>query len=103
MVLVPAVNFPQGVCGFLQVYFYTLRRENPEEWKCQPHRFLTSSNEMHEIIVGTTNMTIAGAVSGLVTCWVVNGRHVAINRTPLELHAINRTPLELYTCINYSL
>ncbi len=63
----------QGVCGFLQLYFYTLKRDNPEEWKCQPHRFLTRSNEMHEIAVGTMNMTIAGTVSGLITCWVVNG------------------------------
>lgn len=63
----------QLVCGFLQVYFYKMQRNNPEKWKCQPHRFLTASNELHEIIIGTTNMTIGGALSGFLTCWIVNG------------------------------
>ena len=61
------------VAGFLQVYYYTLQRGNPEAWKCQPHRFLTRSNEIHEIVVGTINMTIGGLISGSVTCWIANG------------------------------
>lgn len=48
------------ICGFLQVYFYVLKRAEPEKWKCQPQRFLTRSNEVHEIVVGTTNMFVAG-------------------------------------------
>ena len=48
------------LCGFLQVYFYVLKRGEPEKWKCQPHRFLTQSNERHEIVVGTVNMCLAG-------------------------------------------
>ena len=48
------------ICGFLQVYFYILKRAEPETWKCQPQRFLTRSNEVHEIVVGTTNMFVAG-------------------------------------------
>ena len=63
----------QLVCGFLQVYFYKMQRDNPEKWKCQPHRFLTASNELHEIITGTTNMTLAGSLSGFLTCWITNG------------------------------
>ena len=53
-----------GLCGFLQLYFYTLQRDQPEKWKCQPHRFLTRSNEMHEIIVGTLNMFLASGTHG---------------------------------------
>ncbi|XP_064388205.1 methylsterol monooxygenase 1-like [Halichondria panicea] len=68
----------QAVCGFFQLYFYTLKRDSPEEWKCQPHRFLTRSNEIHEIVVGTTNMTIAGTISGFITCWVVNGNYSTV-------------------------
>ena len=63
----------QLVCGFLQVYFYKMQRDNPEKWKCQPHRFLTASNELHEIVIGTTNMTIGGTLSGFLTCWIING------------------------------
>ena len=66
----------QGVCGFFQLYFYTLKRDSPEHWKCQPHRFLTRSNEIHEMVVRTINMTIASTVSGILTCWVVNGETV---------------------------
>lgn len=55
-----------GLCGFLQLYFYTLQRDQPEKWKCQPHRFLTRSNEMHEIIVGTLNMFLASGIMCLL-------------------------------------
>lgn len=50
------------VCGFLQVYFYVLKRREPAKWKCQPHRFLTRSNEIHEIVVGTINIFWAGGI-----------------------------------------
>ena len=48
------------LCGFLQLYYYEMQRNQPEKWKCQPHRFLTRSNELHEIVVGTINLVIAG-------------------------------------------
>ena len=50
------------ICGFLQVYYYRMQRDQPEKWKCQPHRFLTRSNETHEFIVGTINLFIAGGM-----------------------------------------
>ena len=65
----------QLLCGFLQIYFYKMQRDNPEKWKCQPHQFLTTSNEVHEMIVGTINMTIGGALSGFLTCWIINGNY----------------------------
>lgn len=64
-----------SICGFLQIYFYVLRRGEPEKWKCQPHRFLTRSNEFHEIVVGTSNMFFAGALSGVLTCWIKSGNY----------------------------
>lgn len=48
------------LCGVLQVYYYNMQRDHPEQWKCQPHRFLTPSNELHEVVVGTANLVIVG-------------------------------------------
>ena len=66
------------VCGLLQLYFYNLQRDNAKEWKCQPHRFLTRENEVHEIVVGTINMTTASIVSGFLACWVANGNYSSV-------------------------
>lgn len=55
-----------------------MQRHSPETWKYQPHRFLSVSNEHHEIIIGTINMTIGGALSGFVTCWIHNGNILTI-------------------------
>jgi len=66
------------VCGFLQLYYYTLQRDNPEKWKCQPHRFLTRENEIHEIVVGTINMTITSTLSGFISCWIANGHYSSV-------------------------
>ena len=66
------------VCGFLHLYFYVLQRNEPEKWKCQPHRFLTRSNELHEVIVGTINLMLASTVSGFVVCWILNGNYSTV-------------------------
>ena len=66
------------MCGLLQLYYYIWWRDEPEKWKCQPHRFLTRSNELHEMVVGTINMTLASLVSGFLACWVVNGNHSTV-------------------------
>ncbi len=74
-VLISEVSY-HLICGVLQVYFYVLRRSSPEEWKCQPHRFLTKSNEIHEIVVGTANMILAG---GEEASGVVGGHFSSLN------------------------
>ena len=66
------------MCGVLQLYFYTWWRNDPEKWKCQPHRFLTRSNELHEMVVGTINMILASTMSGFLACWVVNGNYSTV-------------------------
>jgi lathosterol oxidase len=38
--------------GFLQWYFYIRQRNQPEEWKCQPKRYV--KNDVKTIPVGTT-------------------------------------------------
>ena len=66
------------LCGLLQLYYYTWQRDTPENWKCQPHRFLTRSNELHEMVVGTINMILASAMSGFLACWVVNDNYSTV-------------------------
>ena len=63
------------LCGYLQVYYYVLQRNNPETWKCQSNRFLTPANEFHEVVVGTINLTLAGSMSGFFACWVMNNNY----------------------------
>lgn len=65
----------QILSGFLQWYYYIRQRNNPQDWKCQPKRFLTWPNELHQFIVGTVNMTAASTISGCIVCWVVNGNY----------------------------
>ena len=72
------------MCGLLQLYFYTCRRDEPEKWKCQPHRFLTRSNELHEMVVGTINMMLASAMSGFLACWIVTEWQIYIAQSISE-------------------
>lgn len=50
----------------------------PETWKCQPDRWLTSSNEWHEFILGSTNMLIGSAASGVISCYIMNGGYTSL-------------------------
>ena len=75
--IISAELFYHVLCGYLQIYYYVLQRENPEKWKCQPNRFLSRSNEVHEVVVGTFNLIIAGIMSGFLSCWVMNDNYSA--------------------------
>jgi len=66
------------VCGYLQWQFYYKQYNKPYKWKCQPKRFLTPSNERHEIIVGTLNIIFSGSISGTVSCWIGNGNYSTV-------------------------
>ena len=68
--------FPTSL--FFVLFFFAdlllqMQRNNPEKWKCQPHRFLKASIELHGIIIGSTDMTIGGTLSGFLACWIING------------------------------
>jgi lathosterol oxidase len=64
--------------GFLHFYFYYLRRDVPDTWKCQPTRFLTSDNHRHEILVGTFNMTMSAVTSGILARHVYIGGYTTL-------------------------
>lgn len=61
-----------GVGGFLHWYFYIRQRDTPENWKCQPKRFLTEENERHEFWLGECCLILNAAVSGVASCYVAN-------------------------------
>lgn len=62
-----------GVGGYLQYAFYIKRKDQAHEWKCQPTRWLTAENERHEILLGSTNMLLGGAISGVFATYILNG------------------------------
>ncbi|XP_052270842.1 uncharacterized protein LOC127871729 isoform X1 [Dreissena polymorpha] len=68
-----------SLCGFWGIgigfdfYFYKKRNDKPEQWKCQPTRWLTKPNEWHAFLLGSTNMLIGSVVSGVISCYIMNG------------------------------
>lgn len=72
------------VCGYLQWQYYYKQRHQPHNWKCQPKKFLTASNERHEILVGTMNILYGGSISGTVSCWIANGNYSTVYFQPGE-------------------
>ena len=42
-------------------------------WKCQPDRWLSDADQRHEFVLGTLNMAIGGALSGIIACYIING------------------------------
>lgn len=45
-----------GVGGFLHWYYYVRQRDRPEEWKCQPTKWLSPELERHEILLGSLSL-----------------------------------------------
>ena len=59
--------------NILQFTYYVGKRDSPEEWKCQPNKWLSSREEIHEILVGWFSVTLGSALSAALASWVVNG------------------------------
>ncbi|XP_074649254.1 uncharacterized protein LOC141904555 [Tubulanus polymorphus] len=58
--------------GALYYHYYVRNRDQAENWKCQPDRFLTPENTRHAFTLGSVNMLIGSTVSGLVSSYVSN-------------------------------
>jgi len=67
-----------GIGGFLHLRYYVMQRNNPETWKCQPNKWLSSKEEIHEIIVGWFSLTIGSVLSACLATWVINGGYTTI-------------------------
>jgi len=53
------------VAGFYHIRYYIKRQQDPENWKCQPKRFLPDKLARKAIVSGTLNMTLGGTISGI--------------------------------------
>jgi len=73
-----------GLAGYLQYEFYIKRKDQAQEWKCQPNKWLTPENERHEVLLGSTNMVIGGIISGVVATYILNGGPSQMYFTPSE-------------------
>lgn len=67
-----------GIGGFLHFRYYVGKRDRPEEWKCQPNKWLSTKDEIHEIIVGLFSLTLGSVLSSALTSWVMNGGYTSI-------------------------
>lgn len=62
-----------GVGGFLHWYYYVRQRDRPEEWKCQPTKWLSPELERHEILLGSLSLLFGSILSGIMSCYIMNG------------------------------
>ena len=49
------------------------QRDRPEDWKCQPTKWLSPELEMHEIKIGCISLLLGSLISGFFSCYVSNG------------------------------
>ncbi|GAB6019636.1 hypothetical protein CHUAL_001198 [Chamberlinius hualienensis] len=73
-----------GLCGFLQWYFYIRQADRPEDWKCQPKKFLPPDQERHEIVWGSINVALGAVVFGSMACYINNGGYTSLYFNALE-------------------
>nr|XP_022908522.1 methylsterol monooxygenase 1-like [Onthophagus taurus] len=64
--------------GFLHWYFYVRQRDRPEEWKCQPNKWMSPELERHEIIFGSLNLMVNASISAVVACYISNGGYSTV-------------------------
>lgn len=86
-----------SVCGFFEYYWYIRQRETPEDWKCQPRRWLSDADQQHEILSGTCNMMMAGTILGSAAYWVYIGGTCALYFNPLDYGA-SASPSLVWCC-----
>jgi len=70
--------------GFLQWFFYVRQRSEPKKWKCQPEKFLSPEDEMHEVFLGTVNMMAGAALFSVIACYIDNGGYTTLYYDPAE-------------------
>ena len=62
-----------SLCGTLQWHYYVNQRDRSGEWKCQPGKFLSPSQEANEILIGSFNTFTANCCSAVLACYLYNG------------------------------
>merc|ERR1711970_1147593 len=67
-----------GIGGYLHLKYYVQQKDSPHEWKCQPNKWLSKKEEIHEIIVGWFSLTIGSVLSAGLATWVINGGYTSL-------------------------
>jgi len=67
-----------GVGGFLHWYYYRLRRDSAQEWKCQPEKWLPPDLELHEIKVGSISLFLGNTLSAALVAWIMNDGYTSV-------------------------
>ena len=67
------LKFQNGEHCSVQWYYYVRQRDRPEEWKCQPTKWLSPELERHEILLGGFSLLLGSIVSGFLSCYISNG------------------------------
>lgn len=67
-----------GVGGLFELVWYRGRRDEAARWKCQPKRFPTPAMRRSEILLGSANLLVASACSGVLIYYLVHGGASAV-------------------------
>ncbi len=67
-----------GIGGLFELVYYRRRREQADEWKCQPRRWPSDKMRRQELKLGAANMTAASLLSGLFAYYVATGGYTSI-------------------------
>ncbi|XP_050308546.1 methylsterol monooxygenase 1-like [Anthonomus grandis grandis] len=76
--LVVSYGLYVGIGGFIHWYYYIRQRDRPEEWKCQPQKWLSPELEKHEILLGSFTLFLNATVSSLLSCYIYNGGYCTV-------------------------
>ena len=66
------------VGGYYHYRYYTLRRHEPETWKCQPKRFLSAAKQREAAVRSSLNLALGGCVSGTMIFFLKRGLKLPI-------------------------
>jgi len=67
-----------GVASYYYVKYYILRKEDAENWKCQPKRFLPKRLHRRSILLSTFNMIVGGLITGPLLYGIAHGMQTPI-------------------------
>ena len=60
-----------GIGGAVHYYYYHMKRDQSEQWKIQPRRFLSNRLSRHAALLGTFNMNVAAGSFGFIAWGIV--------------------------------
>ncbi len=55
-----------AVAGFYHLKYYVWRADDPENWKCQPHRKLPARLQRKAVLLSSSNLVMAGSLTGIL-------------------------------------